>query len=112
MCIRDRSNADINAEIKQTNKEIKESNKELTAKVVEIGESNKQLTARVADIAEKVNTVDTKINERVKVFETTMQKSFIEQVTLSLIHIYITAPNINYLGLYVARILKACLNKL
>ena len=43
--------------------------------------SNKELTVRVAEIGEKVHTVDTKINERLKVFETTMQKSFIEQVT-------------------------------
>ena len=46
-----------------------------------IEESNKELTARVAEIGKKVNTVDTKINERFKVFETTMQKSLIEQVT-------------------------------
>ena len=75
------SNADINAEIKQTNKKIKESNKELTAKVAEIGESNKELTAKVTEVGEKVHTVETKINERFKVFETTMQKSFNEQVT-------------------------------
>ena len=43
--------------------------------------SNKELTAKVAEIGEKVHTVDMKINERFKVFETTMQKSFIEQVT-------------------------------
>ena len=95
MCIRDRSkieaqkvsltealensNADINAEIKQ-------SNKQTTAKVAEIGESVQELTAKVTEIGEKVDTVDTKINERFKVFETTMQKSFIEQVTRCLLY--------------------------
>ena len=41
----------------------------------------KNLDAKVTEVGERVHTVETKINVRFKVFETTMQKSFIEQVT-------------------------------
>ena len=40
----------------------------------------KSLDSKVTDVGEKIHTVETRINERYKVFETTMHKSFIEQV--------------------------------
>ena len=41
----------------------------------------KSLDSKISEVGEKIHTVETKIIEGFKVFQTTMHKSFIEQVT-------------------------------
>ena len=73
-----RTNLELKRELTAKIEETVKSNTELTAK---IDESVKGSDSKVTEVGEQVHTVETKINERFKVFETTMQKSFIEQVS-------------------------------